>query len=119
MSHFHSLCGICRKSAYYIHPIKTVQMIKMHGMIIQILCRINQVTGDSRIRWRFNAKGIFARQNSGFVMSVCTNTAKTLNHQTGIAGIAAFQYRFNTAPEGDTAPSVFDNVIVIDLHFNS
>jgi hypothetical protein len=48
-----------------------------------------------------------------------TDTAETLDNQTGITGVASFQDRFNATPKSDTAPGILNYVFIINFHFNS
>jgi hypothetical protein len=90
-------CRIGAERAYYIDPIKRVEMIKMNYVVVLELCAMKKVSYDTCVFGNFDFYCIFDCPHRGQSMCVRSDPAGALNKMLGIAGVTALENHFNTS----------------------
>ena len=66
-----------------MHPVQSMQMIKVHNMIMLELGAHQKVSNDTRIFRYFNLYGIIDCPHRGQSMCVCSDAAGALHKMVG------------------------------------
>src|ERR1700678_21335 len=86
-----------------IHPVKRMQVIKMHDMVVNKLRHDHQIANQLGVRRYFVVQRILNRAHRRNAVNQGADTADALRKRPGIARIAAFENNFDAAHHGTGA----------------
>ncbi len=115
---FGSLLGIGLEGANDVHPVKGVQMVEMHDVVVEKLSAHEQVTDQPGVVGDLHLDRIVHAAYRGERVDVGTHTAGPLGEQPGIARIAVLEDHFQAAEHRGAAPRIAD-LAIGHFYFNS
>ena len=116
---FRRLARIGGEGAHDVDPVKGVQLVEVHQVVLHVERRIHQVADDVGVLRDLDADGVFDRTDGRESVNAGADAADAFDERPGVAGVTALQNDLEAAPHGAGAHGIDDLAVLINLGLNA